>query len=57
MAILRRTPGPCPVMLAIRDAAGRLSVLRLGRQFSINPQTFEQEALEGLLGPGSVKLT
>lgn len=55
--ILRRTPGPCPVQLVLRDAQGRRVVLRLSRQFAINPQTFEQEALEALLGPGSVKLT
>jgi len=54
--VLQRTPGPVPVMLAIRDQVGRLTVLRLSRQFAINAQTFDQEALEGLLGAGSVKL-
>jgi DNA polymerase-3 subunit alpha len=55
--ILQRTPGPCPVQLVIRDPVGRRVVLRLSRQYAVNPQTFEQEALEGLLGAGSVKLT
>jgi DNA polymerase-3 subunit alpha len=54
--ILLRTPGPCPVYLTIRDPADRDTVLRLGRAFSVNPNTFDQEALEGLLGSGSVKL-
>jgi DNA polymerase-3 subunit alpha len=55
--ILKRSPGPVPVLLTIRDPQGRLTILKLGRSFSINPQTFDQDALENLLGSGSVKLT
>lgn len=55
--ILKRSPGPVPVLLTIRDPQGRLTILKLGRSFGINPQTFDQDALENLLGSGSVKLT
>jgi hypothetical protein len=44
------------VFLVVRDDAGRDCILKLGRDYHVNPHTIEQEALEGLLGPGSVKL-
>jgi DNA polymerase-3 subunit alpha len=55
--VLRRTPGRCPVYLTVRDGTGKNSVLRLGREFAVNPHTFARDDLEALLGPGSVKLT
>jgi DNA polymerase-3 subunit alpha len=54
--LLRRAPGRCPVFLAVRDARGRSCVLRLGRDFAIDPAAFPREELEGILGPGGVKL-
>jgi DNA polymerase III subunit alpha len=54
--VLRRTPGPCPVYLTVRDGAGKDSVLKLGREFSINPATYAREDLEVILGPDGVKL-
>jgi DNA polymerase-3 subunit alpha len=55
--ILRRAPGPCPVYLALWDAAGRRSVLRTSDDFWINPGAFPIMELEALLGPGRVKFT
>jgi DNA polymerase-3 subunit alpha len=54
--VLQRSRGHCPVILAVRDESGRDCLVRLGRDFAVNPHTVEQEALEGLLGSGSVKL-
>jgi DNA polymerase-3 subunit alpha len=54
--VLRQTPGPCPVFVTIKDAADKFCVLRLGRDFAINPNTFPQEELEAILGPNSVRL-
>jgi DNA polymerase III alpha subunit len=56
-AVLKKTPGPCPVKVEVRDRAGRRCLVRLSRELSINPATFSQDELEGLLGEGSVKLT
>lgn len=55
--LLRQAPGTCPVMITIRDAGRRDCVLRLGREFSINPSKFPRDELETLLGLGNVKLT
>jgi hypothetical protein len=44
------------VYLTIRDRAGKNCVLRLSSQFSVNPLTYARDELEGILGPGSVKL-
>ena len=55
-AVLRQSPGPCPVFLTIKDAADKFCVLKLGREFAINPSTFSQEELETILGPNSVRL-
>ncbi len=54
--ILRQTPGSCPVVVTIRDMAGRCCILRLGRDCQINPATYRKDELEGLLGAGSVQL-
>src|SRR5262249_45960027 len=53
--ILRRTPGPCPVFLAVRDAAGKGIRFRLGDDFRVNPSTVAVADLETLLGRGCVK--
>jgi DNA polymerase III subunit alpha len=55
-AVLRRTPGPCPVFLTVEDVAGKKAVLRLGREFAVNASTFAATELEAILGTGSVKL-
>ncbi|HTU16509.1 MAG TPA: DNA polymerase III subunit alpha, partial [Gemmataceae bacterium] len=55
-AVLRQTPGPCPVFLTIKDGGDKFCVLKLGRDFAINPNTIPQEELEAILGPNSVRL-
>ncbi|MBY0231129.1 MAG: DNA polymerase III subunit alpha, partial [Gemmataceae bacterium] len=55
-AILKKTPGSVPVMLTIKDPAGRKCVLKLGREFSINPATFAKDELVAMLGSGNVFL-
>jgi DNA polymerase III subunit alpha len=54
--ILRKTPGSCPVFLAVEDSQGKRAALRLGRAFGVNPATYLHNDLEDLLGSGSVKL-
>ncbi len=54
--ILNRSRGNCPVFLVVRDEANRDCIMKLGRDFGVNAHTIELESLEGLLGPGSVKL-
>jgi DNA polymerase III subunit alpha len=54
--LLKQTPGPCPVYLVVRDAANKDAVLKLGREFAINPSTFLCDELERLLGEEGVKL-
>jgi DNA polymerase-3 subunit alpha len=54
--LLKQTPGPCPVYLVVRDGANKDAVLKLGREFAINPNTFLGEELEHLLGASGVKL-
>jgi DNA polymerase-3 subunit alpha len=54
--ILRSTPGNCPVILTIKDQAGRVCVLRLGRDFNINPATYLKDELTDLLGEGAIHL-
>ena len=53
---LRRTPGSCPVILTIKDPANRKCVLRLGREFNVNPATYLKDELVELLGPGGAIL-
>ena len=55
-AVLRQTPGTCPVYLTIKDGADKFCVLKLGRDFAVNPGTFPQEELEAILGPNTVRL-
>jgi DNA polymerase-3 subunit alpha len=55
-AVLRQTPGTCPVFLTIKDGADKFCVLKLGRDFAVNPGTFPQEELEAILGPNTVRL-
>ena len=54
--MLRQSQGPCPVFLTIKDGADKFCVLKLGREFAINPGAFPQDELEAILGPGSVRL-
>ncbi len=54
--VLRQSQGPCPVFLTIKDGADKFCVLKLGREFAINPGAFPQDELEAILGPGSVRL-
>jgi DNA polymerase-3 subunit alpha len=54
--ILRQTPGSCPVLVTVKDTAGRCCVLKLGRDFHVNPATYRKDELEGLLGTGSVQM-
>jgi DNA polymerase-3 subunit alpha len=54
--VLRKSPGSCPVVLTVRDAGGRHCLLRLARDFSINPANFACEQLEAMLGEGGVRL-
>jgi DNA polymerase III alpha subunit len=55
--LLQTTPGPCPVFLILRDAAGKDAVLRVGREFFVNPAAYDRDGLEGVLGKDCVKLT
>jgi DNA polymerase III subunit alpha len=55
-SVLRKTPGGCQVFVCVKDPVGRRCVLRLGREFQVNPATFHREELENLLGVGSVQL-
>ncbi len=55
--ILKTSPGICPVYLSVRDYAKNLCVLKLGREFQINPNRFPVEELEEILGEGNVKLS
>jgi DNA polymerase-3 subunit alpha len=54
---LRRAPGPCPVYLTLKDAAGKRAVVKLSSEYSINPATVPVGELEALLGPGAVKFS
>jgi DNA polymerase-3 subunit alpha len=54
--ILRQTRGSCPVFLTVKDGADKFCVLKLGREFTINPSNFPQDELEVILGPNSVRL-
>jgi DNA polymerase-3 subunit alpha len=54
--ILRQTPGACPVVVTVKDVAGRCCILKLGRDCQVNPTTYRKDELEGLLGVGSVQM-
>jgi DNA polymerase-3 subunit alpha len=55
-ALLRQTPGPCHVVLTVKDEAGKRCILKLGRAFAVNPATFLRGELESILGRDAVKL-
>ncbi len=55
--ILRRTPGKIPVLMTVQDSGGKNVILRLGPAFAVNPHTLDRDALEGIVGADSVKLT
>ncbi|NDH07111.1 hypothetical protein EBX93_14525 [bacterium] len=54
--LLKSSPGTCPVFLSIRDFSRNQCVLKLGREYHVNPNRFPVEELEELLGGGNVKL-
>jgi DNA polymerase III subunit alpha len=54
--LLRKTPGACPVILTVKDKAGKRCILKLGRECCVNPATYLRDDLESLLGQGSVCL-
>jgi DNA polymerase-3 subunit alpha len=54
--ILRQTPGPCQVVVTVKDAAEKRCILRLGRDLWINSATVARAQLEDLLGRDAVKL-
>jgi DNA polymerase-3 subunit alpha len=53
--ILKRTPGPCPVYLHLRDTEGKRCRLRAGEGFRVNPANVSTGELETILGIGAVK--
>jgi DNA polymerase-3 subunit alpha len=55
--VLERAQGSCPVYLAIRDAAGRRTVLKLGETYRVNPANVPIGELETMLGQGAVKFS
>jgi DNA polymerase-3 subunit alpha len=55
-SILGRSPGGCPVFLTVRDPSGKDAVLKLGREYAVNPGSYPHEELTALLGEGCVKL-
>jgi DNA polymerase-3 subunit alpha len=54
--VLRQAPGSCPVYLTIKDGADKFCVLKLGREFAVNPGAIPQEELEAIVGAGNVRL-
>jgi DNA polymerase-3 subunit alpha len=55
--VLKRTPGPCPVYIQVRDGVGKRSVLRAGDIYRINPANVSTSELETILGSGCVKFS
>jgi DNA polymerase-3 subunit alpha len=55
--VLQRARGSCPVFLGVRDSVGKLSVLRLGEEYRVNPATVPVAELETLLGQGCVRFS
>jgi DNA polymerase-3 subunit alpha len=55
--VLQRARGSCPVFLGVRDSVGKLSVLRLGEEYRVNPATVAVAELEMLLGQGCVRFS
>jgi DNA polymerase-3 subunit alpha len=54
--LLRQNPGPCQVVITIKDDWDRTCILKLDRSFAVNPASFPRDALENLLGHDGVKL-
>ncbi len=50
-AVLREARGRVPVFLYVRDPAGKLTKLKAGEEFCINPARLTKERLEAILGP------
>jgi hypothetical protein len=44
------------VFLTVKDGADKTCVLKLSRDFTINPSNFPLDELEAILGPNSVRL-
>jgi DNA polymerase-3 subunit alpha len=55
--ILEGARGECPVLLVVRDGAGKRGVLKLGEEFNVSPVKVDVAELEDLLGRGSVKFS
>jgi DNA polymerase-3 subunit alpha len=51
---LKKSPGPCPVYLTVRDPVGRAAQFKLSGDHFIDPTGVRVEELEMLLGPGKV---
>jgi hypothetical protein len=45
------------VFLYVRDAAGKLMVLKASDSFRVNPATLPRAELEAILGPGTVRFS
>ena len=43
-SILGRSPGGCPVFLTVRDATGKDAVLKLGREYAVNPASIRMRS-------------
>jgi DNA polymerase-3 subunit alpha len=56
-AVLRRSRGPCPVYLTVRDPAGRAAQFKLADDYRVDPTALRADELEMLLGPGAVLFT
>jgi DNA polymerase-3 subunit alpha len=54
---LKRSPGACPVLLDVRDPAGRWARFKLSDEFRIDPRTVATAELEDVLGRGTVKFS
>ncbi len=51
---LKKSPGPCPVYLTVRDPVGRAAQFKLSFEHFVDPAAVRVEELEMLLGPGKV---
>jgi DNA polymerase-3 subunit alpha len=55
--LLQDAPGPCPVFLTVRDAAGKRALLKTGDEFRVDPGRLAVGEMELLLGRGAVKFS
>ncbi len=55
--VLGRARGNCPVHLSVRDSAGRVAEMKLGRDWTVDPTKVIVEELEQILGVGNVIFT